>query len=196
MKEWVRSAGSPLLLLPKILQDDWDGIEISPDREVEAKFRWDKNGPATDFDRACDVEAYVGVIQVGSGEGVVLGDEANITSWYPLENTQSGVLVRWVYAENLDSVVKHIQSIVPSELEWESEGIVNFTSTSLILFDSALPGCGIEETAKVVLPGYEKDRDFIKIDLKAGSYNIKSCYYEPDKKTSLLLIILELVGRN
>ena len=64
---WIESAGGPLLALRPDCLPLWEGIDPpSEGRRVEASFRWENaSAPATDYDRACDVEGYAGVIQVG-----------------------------------------------------------------------------------------------------------------------------------
>src|SRR6185295_11862206 len=91
----VASCGGPILVLPKNLVRFWEGChEPSGGRVVEAIFRADPDGgPATDYDRACDVAGYLGVIPVGTGTGLVLGDQPLSTGWWPLKNG-SGVLFR------------------------------------------------------------------------------------------------------
>ena len=43
----------------------------------------DPNDPATDYDRACDVNYYLGLIEIGAGKGLVLGGEPLSTAWWP-----------------------------------------------------------------------------------------------------------------
>ena len=72
-REWVGQAAGPLLFLPEALLSDWSGIDVPEYRLVTASFRWNaKESRACDYDRACDIEDEVGVIDVGHGQGLVL----------------------------------------------------------------------------------------------------------------------------
>src|SRR5690348_5768536 len=113
VSQWVTCDGGPLLLVEKKHLFAWEGSDNpSPGRRVEAQFRWNPNGPATDFDRACDVDDYVGLIDVGVGKGLVLGDETFMTTWLPLKD--GGILVRWVFGKNEESVLAAAK-LVPDE---------------------------------------------------------------------------------
>ncbi len=82
---WMESGGGPLLLVPGEYLPFWGGIDPPTDgRQIVAHFRYGgDDAPATDYDRACDVDDYLGVIEVGSGCGVVLGDEPLPTAIVP-----------------------------------------------------------------------------------------------------------------
>ncbi len=65
---WVHSNGGPLILLSEHLLNYWDGINPPKDgRQIEATFRWGPHSAATDYDRACDVSDYMGLLEVGPG---------------------------------------------------------------------------------------------------------------------------------
>lgn len=72
---WVSWKG-PFLLLPAKALQFWEGCDPpSGGRVVSAHFRWDPDRPATDYDRACDVNDFVGLIRVAREDCLVLGDE-------------------------------------------------------------------------------------------------------------------------
>ena len=171
---WINSRGGPLLLLPQNLMPYWKGIE-SPDdgREIEATFRWDKQAGASDYDRACDIQDYTGIIRIGSGEGLVLGEEPFATTWEPFPETIGGILVRWVYAPSAQ-IVKEFLLHLPQDLRWESKGQIYFSQGLLVLFDSAEPGDEIIG---------EK----LEIKLVEGTFEIETYHYKPDDETSLIL---------
>jgi hypothetical protein len=74
-REWVTCDGGPLLLIPEPLLTFWEGSSPpSGGRVVAATFRSNPDGPATDYDRACDVSG-LGVIPVGPGHALVLNDD-------------------------------------------------------------------------------------------------------------------------
>src|SRR5882724_11999130 len=92
--KWIDSAGGPLILMDQSFVDCWKGnSSISP-----------KNPGITDYERACRIDNYIGLVDVGSGNGLVLGDEPMMTSWHS-QNTVEGILLRWQWAPNEKSVV-------------------------------------------------------------------------------------------
>jgi hypothetical protein len=121
-----------LLLVPGEHLLAWEGSDPpSAGRKVEAKFRWhDPNDPATDYDRACDVEDYLGLIEVGTGKGQVLGgDPEMMTAWLPAgppgdEDTLApgGMLVRWSYAESEEEILRFLAEM-PDNV-WKSTALV------------------------------------------------------------------------
>src|SRR5215203_1744748 len=104
---WLESGGGPLLLIPGEYLSLWEGIDPPTDgRQIVAKSRWNAdNAAATDHDRACDVADYLGLIDIGDGNGLILGDEPLPTAWLPDEIAFGGILVRWVHAESEQEVL-------------------------------------------------------------------------------------------
>jgi len=72
---WMQSNGGPLLLVPGEHLLSWEGTELpSGGRQIDAQFRWGgQNAPVTDYDRACDVQGWLGLLDIGAGHGLVLG---------------------------------------------------------------------------------------------------------------------------
>jgi hypothetical protein len=64
---------------------------------VQAAFRWNPEGPATDHDRACDVpHDSLGVLPIGPGQGLVLSTDA-ATAYYR-DGRRRHLLLGWHYA--------------------------------------------------------------------------------------------------
>src|SRR6266508_53188 len=106
--KWVSKYGGPLLLLSSKLLPYWEGSALPTNgRIVEARFRWaGPDTPTTDYDKACDVDDCLDLIEVTGGKGLVLGEESLLTAWYPDEGrNQAGTLVRWMYANHEQSVM-------------------------------------------------------------------------------------------
>ncbi|MFE3269288.1 Imm21 family immunity protein [Streptomyces sp. NPDC059215] len=59
---WVTSAGGPLILIPESVCQQWVGAPCTyPDDQG-------------DYGRTCEVDGYVGLIDVGGTQALVLGD--------------------------------------------------------------------------------------------------------------------------
>jgi hypothetical protein len=171
---WYESAGGPLLLVPCIYAVDWEGIEtLSSGRTVQATFRWsDSDLSATDYDRACDIDDYVGVLEVGAGRAVVLGDIAMPTTWIP--SSGGGILVRWLYAESDSSALRALSKV--SEELWQDTGhTFHVPSGPLCLFDSALVGRDLN------------DDQVLHIHISPGIYRVDTVEFRPDENTFLVL---------
>jgi hypothetical protein len=163
----------------------WEGTRPpSAGRTVEAKFRWnDQTGPATDYDRACDIEALIGLLQVGNVEALVLGDEPLATAWLPYRARPGGVVVRWRYAEDKESVSSRQAEMLALE---GAEPVVTLRvrSSPLLMFDSAVAGSDLDVTEALL------------IELQPGTYRVSSAEFNPDESTSLLLHRFELNGND
>jgi len=131
VREWI-SCNSPLLLVARDQLSSWEGTDIpSNGRKVEARFRWNPDGPPTDYDRACDIDDYIGVIDVGTGKGIVLGDEPLMTTWLSLSD--GGLLVRWAYSESENDLIS--SALTLTDDAYEDSGITFVvTNSPLVLF--------------------------------------------------------------
>jgi hypothetical protein len=156
---WIESAGGPLILLEEHLLSHWHGIQTD------------------DYDRACGIDDYLGLLDVGSGRALVLGEEPMPTAWQPLSAPAEGMFVRWQYADDNESVVEAIADL--SKASWEVTGIVyDLTGSSLLLFDATCPG---ED------PDCNRTGCKLNIVLKEKRYLIETANYTPDDNTALIL---------
>lgn len=156
---WITSAGGPLLFLEEHLLAHWHGYDTS------------------DYDRVCSINDYLGVLDVGPGQGLVLGEEPMPTAWRSFPEWPGGMFIRWQWAEDDNSVLEAIADL--QRVSWEPTGIVfDVANTSLLLFDAVCPG---------------KDADCnrtgcrLSIRLKEGQYFIETAHYQPDESTALIL---------
>jgi len=174
---WIESSGSPLILLPRELIACWEGIALpGPGRAVEARFRWhgDFSKPASDYDRACDINDYLGLLSVGTGFGLVLNDQPLRTCWFAISDS-AGLLVRWDYADDENSVQDSLTK-TPGDIWQPTEFSLEVKSGELVLFDSSHQGMEAMEAC-----------EFLSILLQPGLYSVDSSEYRPDERTSLLL---------
>jgi hypothetical protein len=177
--KWIDSLGGPLLLIPGRLLNHWEGSDPpTGGRIIEAKFRADPSGPATDYDRACDVKEYLGLIDVGPGVGLVLGDEPAQTAWWPFASERGGILVRWIAADDEQSVIQHLKNLPLTRFPMPILSMM-VPEGPLILFDSAFPGHRIDQ-------GYSA-----QIKLPPQLYGVATWVYSEADKISLILHKLE-----
>lgn len=141
---WIESSGGPLVLLSSRDLAAWSGHDMQPQQGLGGL-----SARATDYERACAIKDFIGIVPVASGEGVVLGDEPMPTAWYPV-SPSLGIFVRWVYGEDQEQVLRYLENI--DERIWQPSGI-SFTvrSEPLYLFDAVLPGADVAEYLTIYL---------------------------------------------
>ncbi len=168
---WISADGGPLIVLEQKYLENWEGSdEPSNGRIVEANFRWGLD-IATDYDRACDIEDYLGLINVGKGEAIVLGGDELATTWFPLSEDQAGFLIRWNYGNSEFDVINAAKSLINEAGKDEN---IEFTvkDSNLILFAAAEPG------NYQIYPR-------LKFNLSSGNYKIFTNEYK-DEQTSVI----------
>lgn len=152
--KWITSGGGPLVLVPEGLVHLWRGIDNS------------------DYARACGIPDYIGILPIGAGQGLVLGDEPLQTTWLP--DKGNGTLVRWICADSETSIVAHALQ-VPDNLFAASGCEFRSQEKCLRLFDSAVAG------------GSLSPEQFLAVDLEPGRYKVFTALYRPDVSTAILL---------
>ncbi|MFJ4926153.1 Imm21 family immunity protein [Streptomyces sp. NPDC088736] len=116
---WVTSAGGPLILIPESVCYQWAAAPCTyPDNEG-------------DYGRACEVDGYVGLIDVGGAQSLVLGDMPARTTFLPRHN----VLVREIAGGEDDAGLSDLVANLIPRVEWET-GPTWTVSEPVILFDS------------------------------------------------------------
>lgn len=157
---WVSAGGGPLLLLDRRFLPRWLGdTPASPHA-------------GTDYDRACAIDDYVGLVNVGSGHGLVLDDEPLQTAWWPAEAIGGGILVRWRWAPDEMAVVRALGQL--EGIVWQTTGCTLPVATGdLLLFDAADSGAAVS--------------DCLSIALRPGDYDVTTTLHSPDRDTALIL---------
>jgi hypothetical protein len=161
---WLDTDAGHLMLLPATLRSHWSGAEPPKDgRFIHAKFRWNHpDDPASDYDRACDVDDYVGILDVGSGQGVVLGQDPLPATCQALPN--GGLLIARLYTSEIGTPSK-LPLPLP-DLDWTRVGTVQYDGSPLVLFDTT--DGGDEEP---VFPS-------MSITLTAGQYMVEHAQFK------------------
>ncbi|MFF4427511.1 immunity 21 family protein [Streptomyces sp. NPDC001549] len=156
--DWVESGGGPLVVVPAEVLTRWEGA--------------DSEGPESDYDRACAVVGYTGLLAVGPSDALVLGDEPSSTAFLP----EHGVFVRWVAAESEAELLGSVEAAL-ADAVWE-DGQVWDVPGPVVLFDSAWPGSEVEPD------------NHARVDLAAGRYEVRAALAQPNAETAFQLIRL------
>ena len=82
---WIESAGGPLVVLPRSLRSAWMGVA------------------ADDYDAACSVDGYLGLLRRPWGDALVLGDEPLRTS--VVQRHDGLAIVRWRFAPGTSALM-------------------------------------------------------------------------------------------
>ena len=136
---WVSGDGGPLILIEQTYLADWEGSDApSKGRVVEADSRWGLE-VATDYDLACDVEDYLGLINFGEGKALVLGGDELATTWFPLSENQEGILIRWVYGNSEKEVIEFAKAML-DKIEKDEDVELTVKDSELVLFVAAESG--------------------------------------------------------
>ncbi|OGB30721.1 MAG: hypothetical protein A3F78_04270 [Burkholderiales bacterium RIFCSPLOWO2_12_FULL_61_40] len=171
---WIKSAGGPLICVEKDLAPFWLGILGSSV----------KDGPTTplfnDYDRACAVSDYVGMVELPRKYALILGDmPLETTVWRP--SSESPLIVRVFYMDpgvdlpQLLAAHGNLSFADPIEsIDCEIE------SGHMVIFDSAVPG--LHEHAS------------LSFEIPPGNYQILTKVFEPDSRTSVLIHKFERKG--
>src|SRR5690242_2371883 len=156
--EWVESGGGPLIAVPETVLPFWAGA--------------DGEENASDYDRACEVDGFVGLLPVGDSAALVLGDEPAATAYLP----EHGTFVRWWAANSEDELLAGVPGALATadwgqEMHWTVPGPV-------VLFDSAFPGSETQRT------------DTFRVELAPGRYAVRAANVQPGPETWLGLVQL------
>ena len=96
--KWVSTNGGPLVIIPVEIAHLWRGDGGLGLPNGDLSLVWETVKTRTDYGRACGIEDYLGVLQVGPGRCLVFGDEPLATAFLPTQD--GGIFVRWVHAES------------------------------------------------------------------------------------------------
>lgn len=119
--EWIESAGGPLVVIPRSVIAEWKGT------------------PA-DYEEACGVEGYLGLLRREWGDVLVLGDEPLRTAI--VARPEGSAIVRWMFApsaEQLLDVALHANLDGLSAVETLRVGL---RDEAYAVFDSGVDGSG------------------------------------------------------
>ncbi|WP_414640814.1 Imm21 family immunity protein [Archangium sp.] len=158
--QWISSAGGPLVLIPKSLQPRWQGT----------------CGVPSDYEVACGVEGYAGVIEKEGSHVLVLGDEPLQTAVSRLNGRPC--LVRWVYAPSPGVAESSMTAMAPLLLRGPMESVaIRVGSSPLVLMDAGAHG--------------EHPVDTLEMELEPGSYVVHVYEFAPARDMKFLVHAFE-----
>ena len=115
--DWVSCDGGPHLFAPQDLAASWGATDA-------------------EYAAACAVDDVLGIIPIGQGSGLVLGDDVPMSVWVPAGAFSSGTLVvpmTWgeeLTAEEFLAMVSH----VPAAAYTDTGLVLSSTSDAFLLF--------------------------------------------------------------
>ncbi|WP_328429172.1 immunity 21 family protein [Streptomyces sp. NBC_00443] len=156
--EWVESGGGPLIAVPETVLPFWAGA--------------DGDETVSDYDRACEIEGFVGLLPVGDSAALVLGDEPASTTYL----RDQGIFVRWCAADSEAELLARVPDALATAV-WGHEVRWNVPGT-VVLFDSAWPGRETERT------------EHLRVALEPGAYAVRAAQVQPGPEIWLGLVQL------
>lgn len=127
-------------MMEEAILDFWEGSdEPSGGRVVNAESRWGLD-VATDYDKACDVNDFAGVIEVDRGRAFVLSTNGDaMATWLPNFEGFAGAFVEWGYADNERDLVEEASCLIRESAFSETHEF-NIHSGPCVLFVAAERG--------------------------------------------------------
>lgn len=160
--KWINSTGEPLVLMSKDTVQTWLGV-LGSSAPGEGQ---------SDYETACSVDDYVGLILSNEAPVIVFDQEPLFTTWCS-KGLSEGIIVRCVWANNLEYVETAFYRF-DFLAAWErSDIVVDFPAGGVVLFDSSASGRELN--------------DKIEIKLESGRYMIETLFFDADSATRLLL---------
>ncbi|MFC7308376.1 Imm21 family immunity protein [Streptomyces monticola] len=165
---WVESGGGPLVIVSESALGTWrTGTEAA---SADESSDWG------DYDRACQVDEYIGTLHVGDAEALVLADSPDSTTFLP----NRMLFIRWGGADSENDILAALDSAL-DVAEWESPVQWTVPAGPVVLFDAAWSGTD--------LPDHQPD-NHLSIDLPSGTYVAEYANVEPNPRTSFGLVRL------
>lgn len=170
----ITSQGGPLILLERRLLRQWHGI-FDPLARPRLPIGL---GGGSDFDRACAITGFSGLLRVASTSCLVLTQGTLVTHWLQCNDRGGGgAFCQWNYSNDFDHADEEIvtawSATRDSALE-RSTVTIRITDPEQFLIDAAEPGNDLES-------------DHLKVFLEPGIYRVGTVTYDPDSLKSAIL---------
>jgi hypothetical protein len=177
--QWIQSTGGPLILISEKGYKSWSGIlsrtaYLNGRMEEAGDFL---NPEETDYGKACLVDDYTGLVDIGAEKALIFGDEPLLTTaFFSLDH--SLIVARCYYGASEATVDKFLHAFVPNSIDsWELATTFDAYSSQHYLFDAANCADNMDENSK----------NYLSLNIKQGKYQVWTSVYAPDEQTKLLL---------
>jgi hypothetical protein len=168
--------GGPLIVLPREAASFWEGsAPPSNGRVIEARFRWNDDAFATDYDRACDVEEWAAILEVGLSWGLVLGGEDTADGWLQPNAPDTLALVRTAWSDLLsdEEIPKLYEALAEQRWKRLHSGLL-ITHGDLLLMHAASTGSEVREK-EADNPSLVTIGDAMPYHARPGLYSVDLC---------------------
>ena len=118
--DWIESAGGPLVVMPRSVRADWNGIA------------------GDDYQEACRVDDYLGLVARAWGDVLVLGDEPLRTA--VVHRPDGPAIVRWMYAPSEERLLDAALNSDLDQLPPVEMLSIRVLAEPYVLFDSGASG--------------------------------------------------------
>jgi hypothetical protein len=163
---WIESAGGPLIFVPFEVAAYWGGVRPN-------------SSGVSDYDRACMIDDELEFVSLGERLALALGDEPFPTMILP--RSDGGLLVRWVYANSDEEIIKLAAEADHLAVEETGLCIDVPRSETWLLFDSGEPGDASHD-------------EVAELPLDRGRYHISRMIFAPDADTKFLVYKITKTG--
>ena len=144
--QWIDSAGGPLIVTPLSASATWKGLATQ------------------DYDEACGVEDYLGLLHREWGDVLVLGDERLLTT--VIQRAEGPAIVRWMYAPTKERLVDAALTVDLDRVRPVETLIVELRDEPYVVFDAAAEGTVSERIEFVPPSGTRAIRTYVVRDVK------------------------------
>lgn len=181
---WIESAGGPLIIISDNAIHLWSGIYKREPYLLGIYEDADDFMDSTeaDYGKACLVDDYLGLIEMGEENCLVLGDEPMPTTFFTSEDNEINIARFYYYGikDSEHSVDKLLTDLNLALIDnWKYEFTVTFNSDKQFLFDSAVDGKELHKR--------QENTDFLLSHLTPGKYKVFTAIFEPNEETKLFL---------
>lgn len=170
--KWCETQGGPHIVVPEEYLSCWRGIEGWRDHADPAD--------QSDYARACRVRNWLGVLSCGASNALVLGGDVGPIAWYKSDDSDGGLLVQWIGADNHEDVTATLNSPgLASALYGSDSESAEFAigdSGAVRLFDAAESGDDIRGDSK-------------RLNLIPGRHLVLAGYLETEK---VMLVVRQI----
>jgi len=142
--QWIDSAGGPLIVTPLSASATWKGLATQ------------------DYDEACGVEDYLGLLHREWGDVLVLGDEPLSTA--VVHRTDGPAIVRWMYAPTKEDLVDAALTVDLDRVRPVETLVVELRDEPYVIFDAAAEGASSERIEFVPPRGTRSIRTYVVRD--------------------------------